>query len=53
MPKIIAYEVTNRRTGKTTRYASGMRARNAADRQDNAYGAICCTTRAVWSDQAS
>lgn len=50
MAKIIGYEVSNRITGKTTSYRSGAAASRACDRMDNAYGAICCTRRAIWDD---
>lgn len=48
--KIIGYKVFNRRTGKTTNCKTSAGASRAADRMDNAYGAICCTRRAIWSD---
>jgi hypothetical protein len=47
------YEVTNRRTGKVTVYKTRVSATRAADRMDDAYGAVCCTTKAVWSDQVN
>lgn len=47
------YTVTNRRTGKVTSYKSRTAATSAADRMDNAYGAICCTVKAHWSDEAA
>lgn len=46
----IAYEVTNTRTGKVTRYKTARAASAAMDRQDLAYGAVICTRRAIWSD---
>lgn len=48
---IIGYIVRNRVTGKTTAYKSGVKASEAADRADMAYGAICARRDAVWSDQ--
>ena len=51
MPATIThYEVTNRITGKVTRFKTGRAASAACDRADNAYGAYICTRRAVWSD---
>lgn len=49
---ITHYTVTNNRTGKVTTYKTGPAASRAADRMDNAYGAIICTRRAHWSDEA-
>ena len=49
MEKPIRYEVTNRITGKTTVYKTGPAASRAVDRMDNAYGAVCCTRRAIWA----
>lgn len=49
--KIIGYIVRNRVTGKATSYVSGRKASDACDRADNAYGAICASRVAVWSDQ--
>lgn len=48
---ITHYEVTNPRTGVVKTYKTRAAATRAADKADNAYGAVCCTTRAVWSDQ--
>lgn len=50
--KPIRYEVTNRITGKTTSYKTGPAASAACNRMDNAYGAICCTRRAIWAEAA-
>jgi len=50
--KIVGYEVFNRVTGKTTKFKSGRKASDACDRMDMAYGAVCCTRRAIWSDAA-
>jgi hypothetical protein len=52
MPTITHYTVTNRNTGKVARFKTGAAASRAADRIDNAYGAIICTRRAHWSDEA-
>lgn len=49
--KIIGYIVRNRVTGKTAAYVSGVKASEACDRADRAYGAICARRDAVWSDQ--
>jgi hypothetical protein len=38
--KPIAYEVTNTRSGKVTRYASGNRASAAMDKADAAFGGL-------------
>lgn len=46
----VSWIVTNRHTGTVRTYKSRRAATDAADRGDNAYGAICCTTRTVWSD---
>lgn len=46
----IRWEVTNRRTGKTTSYTSSLAATRAQDRMDRAYGAVCTTRRAIWAD---
>lgn len=48
---IVGYIVFNRVTGKNTACKTSAGATRAADRMDNAYGAICCTRKAVWSDQ--
>ncbi len=48
---IVRYDVFNRVTGKTTSYKTGAAASRAMDRMDNAYGAVICTRRAIWSDQ--
>jgi len=45
------YEVTNVRSGVVKAYKTRDAATKAADKADAAYGAVCCTTRAVWSDQ--
>jgi hypothetical protein len=50
MSKPIRYEVLNRITGKTHHFKSGTRASRAMDRMDNAYGAVICTRRAIWSE---
>lgn len=50
--KIIGYIVRNRQTGKASSYVSGWKASDACDRADNAYGAICTSRVAVWSDDA-
>lgn len=50
-PTIVRYDVFNRNTGKTTSYKTGPAASRACDRMDNAYGAVICTRRAIWSDQ--
>ncbi len=47
------YTVTNRRTGKVTVCKTRTAATRCADRQDLAYGAICCTVKAHWSDEAA
>jgi hypothetical protein len=49
--KPIRWEVTNRRTGKTTSYKTGPAASRACDRMDNEYGAVICTRRAIWADE--
>jgi hypothetical protein len=49
--KIVAYEVTNRITGRVSRYKTAAAANRAVDRMDNEYGAYICTRRAVWSDE--
>lgn len=45
----IAWEVTNRQTGKVTRYKSSAAATKAQDRMDWAYGAVCTSRRAIWA----
>lgn len=50
--RITHYEVTNRRTGVVKSYKNGLAARRAANKADAAYGAICCTIRAIWSNEA-
>jgi hypothetical protein len=52
-PRIIGYEVTNRRTGKVATYKTAAAASRACDRADMAYGAIICTRRAIWSDSVA
>lgn len=47
---ITHYTVTNRITGKVTEYKTGPAASRAADRMDNAYGAVICTRKSHWSD---
>jgi hypothetical protein len=47
---IIAWEVSNRVTGKVTRYKSLGAATRAADKADNAYGAYICSKRAIFAD---
>lgn len=49
-PKPIAWEITNRRTGKTRRYKSSRAASEAQDRMDGEYGACCTTRRAIWAE---
>ncbi len=49
IPRPLRWEVTNTKTGKVTSYKTGMSARRAADRMDNAYGAYICTMRGIWS----
>ena len=49
---ITHYTVTNRITGKVTEYKTGVAASRAQDRVDSAYGAVCTTRRAHWSDEA-
>lgn len=43
----MTYEIINRHTGKRHVYQTLARARHAADRMDNEYGAICCSVRRV------
>lgn len=50
MAKIIGYEVFNRVTGKIYSFKTSRRASDAMDRMDFAYGAVCCTRRAIWED---
>ena len=52
MASITHYTVTNRRTGKTYTFKTSRAASAACDRMDNAFGAVCCTRRAHWSDNA-
>ena len=52
VPCIIAYEVTNRRTGSVRVYRTSAAASKAVDRIDNAHGSYICTRRAIWSDAA-
>ena len=49
---ITHYTVTNRITGKVTECKTRPSASRTADRADNAYGAVICSTRAHWSDEA-
>ena len=49
---ITHFTVTNRQTSKVTEYKTRAAASRAADRADNAYGAVICTQRAHWSDEA-
>lgn len=49
MPTPIRYEVTNRISGVTKSYKTRSAATRAADKADNAYGAIICSVRAIWS----
>lgn len=49
MHSISHYEVTNRITGVTKRYKTGVRASRACDAADNAYGAVICSRRAIWT----
>ena len=49
---ITHYTVKNRITGKVTEYKTGAAATRACDRMDNAYGAVICTRKAHWSDEA-
>lgn len=48
MVAITHWTVSNHHTGKTSNYKSRRAASKAADKADNAYGAICCTVRAHW-----
>lgn len=50
---ITHYTVTNRVTGKVSEYKTSAAASKAMDRIDNAYGAVICTRKAVWSDEAA
>lgn len=49
---ITHWTVTNNKTGITKEYKTMAAACRAADRMDNAYGAVICTKRAHWSDEA-
>lgn len=49
---ITHYTVSNRITGKTTQYKTGIAATRAADRMNMAYGAHIAGRAAVWSDAA-
>lgn len=49
-PYITHYTITNRVTGKTTEYKTSGDACRAQDRMDRAYGAVCTTRKAHWSD---
>jgi hypothetical protein len=49
---ITHYSVFNRITGKTAEYKTSGAAMRAMDRADNAYGAVICSRRAHWSDEA-
>ncbi len=44
------FEVTNVRTGVVKTFKTRDGATKAADRADQAFGAVCCTVRARWSD---
>lgn len=52
MDKPLHYTVTNRVTGKVATYKTRAAASRAADKADLAYGAICCTVRAIWKEAA-
>ena len=52
-PTITHYTVTNRITGKVSTFKTGIAASKAMDRMDRAYGAVICTRRAHWSDEAA
>lgn len=53
MENPIAYEVTNRQTGKVSTFKSCAAASRFIDRTDNAYGAYICTRRAIWAEQVA
>jgi hypothetical protein len=52
-PTITHYTVSNRITGKVHSFKTSAAASKAMDRMDNAYGAVICTRRAHWSDEAA
>jgi hypothetical protein len=52
MEKPIGYEVTNRITGKVTKFRTSIAASRAMDRADSAYGALICSRRAIWESVA-
>jgi hypothetical protein len=51
-PTITHYTVTNRITGRVSTYKTSAAASKAMDRMDRNYGAVICTRRAHWSDEA-
>ncbi len=46
------YTVSNRITGKVSTFKTGPAASRAMVRMDSAYGAVICSRRAHWSDEA-
>ena len=50
--RITHYTVSNRITGKTTSFKTGIAASRAAERMNMAYGAHIAGRQAVWSDAA-
>jgi hypothetical protein len=53
MATITHYSISNRITGKTTTYKTGIAASRAADRMNMAYGSHIAGRRAHWSDEVA
>lgn len=51
-PTITHYSVTNRITGMVSTHKTSAQATKAMDRMDRNYGAVVCTRKAHWSDEA-
>jgi hypothetical protein len=47
--RVTHYTVTNRATGKTTKYKTRNGASRAADRMDDEYGSYICTKQAHYA----